>query len=278
MRSNIVIFCFIITVTALEAAIFIYHVVHFPTEHGKAVTWDGPVPFCSTLIYNPARRWEAWRYLTYMLVHIGIAHFVFNMIMQIIVGVFLEMEQEGWMGSLRVAAVYLSGVLAGSLGTSISEPNTYVAGASGGVYALIAAHLATLALNWKEDSSVRIRKVIHKPLTRIVRLVFIITLTAHDVAFAVYVYITDGDNKTGFMGHLCGAIAGLLVGLFILDNRRVSSWEPIVQWIALSLFVVMLIFAIIWNIWANTWVCETGSYCIFPEPSPYGINECKHYD
>lgn len=42
------------------------------------------------------------------------------MLMQILVGVFLEMEQEGYAGSLRVAAVYLTGVLAGSLGTSLS--------------------------------------------------------------------------------------------------------------------------------------------------------------
>ncbi len=47
-----------------------------------------------------------------------------------------------------------------------ADPDTYIAGASGGVYALIAAHLATLALNWREDSAVKIRKVIHKPLTR----------------------------------------------------------------------------------------------------------------
>ena len=120
-----------------------------------------------------------------MLVHIGIGHFVFNMIMQIIVGIFIEMEQEGWVGSLRVAAVYLAGVVAGSLGTSLSDPYTYIAGASGGCYALIAAHLATLALNWHEDSAVRIRKVIHKPLTRIIRLVFITTLTLHDIGFGM---------------------------------------------------------------------------------------------
>ena len=35
----------------------------------------------------------------------------------------------------------------------------FSAGASGGVYSLIFAHLATLLLNWKEDSSVRIKKV-----------------------------------------------------------------------------------------------------------------------
>ena len=102
------------------------------------------MPYCSVLIYNPRRRWEIWRYVTYMCVHIGIGHFVFNMIMQIIVGVFLEMQQEGWMGSLRVAVVYMSGVVAGSLGTSLSDPHTFIAGASGGVYALIAAHLVRL--------------------------------------------------------------------------------------------------------------------------------------
>ena len=65
----------------------------FTEAHNLTVTWDGPVPYCSVLIYNPNRRWEVWRDLTYMCVHIGIGHFVFNMIMQIIVGVFLEMQQ-----------------------------------------------------------------------------------------------------------------------------------------------------------------------------------------
>ena len=271
-----------ISVTALELGMFIYHVVHFPAEHDQPVTWDGPVPYCSVLIYNPNRRWEAWRYLTYMLVHIGIAHFIFNMIMQIIVGVFLEMEQEGWVGSLRVAAVYLSGVVAGSLGTSLTSPKTYVAGASGGVYALIAAHLATLTLNWEEDSTIRIRKVIHKPLTRIIRIIFISALTAHDVALALYLYFTDGDNSTGFMGHLCGALAGLLVGIFILDNRRVTSWEPIVQWISFSIFVLMITFAILWNIFGNTWYCGSTPNCsYFSEPDYRKITDelgnCDHY-
>ena len=53
----------------------------------------------------------------------------------------------------------MSGVLAGSLGTSLTDPDTYLAGASGGVYALIAAHLATMLLNFREDTNLRIKKV-----------------------------------------------------------------------------------------------------------------------
>ena len=118
--------------------------------------------------------------------------------------------------------VYISGVLAGSLGTSLTDPDTYLAGASGGVYALIAAHLATMLLNFREDANLRIKKVIKKPITMIIRTTFIVLLTIHDVGFAIYVRFYDPDNRTGFMGHLCGALAGLTVGLFLLDNRSVN--------------------------------------------------------
>ena len=115
-------------VTLIETIIFTYHCIHLSTEHGLTISWDGPVPYCSVLIYDPYKRYQVWRYITYMFVHIGVLHYIFNMIMQLLVGVFLEMEQEDWKGSFRVMAVYFSGVLAGSLGTSIVNPNTYVAG------------------------------------------------------------------------------------------------------------------------------------------------------
>ena len=72
--------------------------------------------------------------------------------------------------SFQVLTVYMSGVLAGSLGTSLTDSSTYLAGASAGVYALIAAHLSTLVLNWQEDSNIRIQKVILKIYTNNVSL------------------------------------------------------------------------------------------------------------
>lgn len=266
---------FMIFISLLELGFFIYTSVKMPEDYGLTINWSGPVPYCSVLIYNPSRRFEAWRYFTYMFVHIGIQHFVFNMIMQIVVGVSLEMSQPGILGSVRVMIVYFSGVIAASLGTSLSDPDNYIAGASGGVYSLIAAHLATMALNWQEDSSVRIQKVVHKPITRIIRILFLSLLTVHDIGFAIYVRFYDPENRTGFTGHLCGAIAGLLIGVFVLENRRVRSWEKVVKIVCLVLFIFMLLFAIVWNIWGELW-----SPGFFPRPDRdlyESFGRCKNY-
>ena len=55
------------------------------------------------------------------------------------------MSQLGWVGSLRVGILYISGVVLGVLGASVTEPKKFLLGASAGVYALIFAHLGT----WK---------------------------------------------------------------------------------------------------------------------------------
>lgn len=72
-----------------------------------------------------------------------------NLLIQVFLGTVLELVHCWW----RVALVYLSGVIAGSMGTSIANPNIYLAGASGGVYALITAHVATIIMNWREMHS-----------------------------------------------------------------------------------------------------------------------------
>ena len=75
------------------------------------------------------------------------------------VGLPLELSQQGWIGSLRIAGLYMAGVIVGSLGASVVEAEKYLVGASGGVYALIFAHLATLILNWKEDGIIYQAKI-----------------------------------------------------------------------------------------------------------------------
>ena len=53
--------------------------------------------------------------------------------------------------------VYLAGVVFGGVGGSLPSPTSYLAGASAGVYALIAAHVSTLIMNWKVKISSRDR-------------------------------------------------------------------------------------------------------------------------
>ena len=65
---------------------------------------------------------------------------------QLLLGLPLEMVHRWW----RIMLIYLTGVLAGSLTVAIADPHAYLAGASGGVYALIAAHLANVIFNWSE--------------------------------------------------------------------------------------------------------------------------------
>lgn len=71
-------------------------------------------------------------------------HLGFNLVVQLLVGLPLEMVH----GSGRVALIYMAGVIAGSLGTSVFDNDVYLVGASGGVYALLAAHLANVLLNY----------------------------------------------------------------------------------------------------------------------------------
>lgn len=88
-------------------------------------------------------------------------------------------------GALRCGAVYLAGVLGGSLAASVLDPDVCLAGASGGVYALLAAHLANALLNF------------HAMRYGAVRLVAALAVASCDVGFAVHARYTKVRIKIG---------------------------------------------------------------------------------
>ncbi|KAH7958923.1 hypothetical protein HPB49_006521 [Dermacentor silvarum] len=219
---------FVITVSLVEVAVFIYYCVTL-----GEFTATGPVPRDSPLIYNPRRRKEAWRYLTYMFIHVGGFHIFFNLLVQLILGIPLEMVHKWW----RVMLIYAGGVVAGSLGSSLSDPYVFLAGASGGVYALIAGHLATLILNFKEMDFAW------------VRILFLTIFGSTDVGVAVYTrYMEeDEDNRVSYAAHLAGATAGLLLGLPLLRNIVIHRWEVITGRVFFAVFVVLILAAVLVN-------------------------------
>jgi len=181
-------------------------------------------PAATLFIYNPRKRNEAWRFVTYMFVHVGVMHILMNLIVQIFLGVFLELVHCWW----RVALVYLAGVAAGSMGTSIYNPQIYLAGASGGVYALITAHIATCILNWNE---------MQFPLAQL--LGFLI-FCSYDIGSSVYQHLTNPYDRIGYMAHLCGGIAGILVGIGVLKNLVEHPFERKLWWVAVTIYLALM--------------------------------------
>lgn len=252
----------ILILSALQVGFYVYHSYLL-----SSFQLDSVAPHCSFLIYKPERREEVWRFFTYQFVHVGLEHIAFNILMQLVVGLPLEMAEPGWKGTGRVLFVYTSGVLLGSLGGTLPNPHFMLAGASAGVYALIAAHLATLLLNWKEDGHIyesRKKKgkevsVSLAPLVRWIRLISVLAFTLFDISYAIYNHLTEVTISTGYMGHFCGALAGLLAGIAVLDNRVVETWETWVRRSCLGIFFSLVLLATCWHV--------VGSFTgFFPEP------------
>ncbi|KAL0103571.1 hypothetical protein PUN28_017676 [Cardiocondyla obscurior] len=220
---------FIILITLVELGFFAYY-----TAAMGGVNPSGPVPIDSVFIYRPDKRLELWRFAFYMFLHAGWLHLLFNLGVQVVVGLPLEMVH----GSLRIAAVYMAGVLAGSLGTSVFDTDVYLVGASGGVYALLAAHLANVLLNYNNMEF------------GIVRLIGIFVIASADVGFAIYDrYAAEQMGPpVSYVAHLTGALAGLTIGLLVLKNFEQRLHEQLLWWVALGVYAACTIFAIMYNL------------------------------
>lgn len=208
---------------AAEVGVFVYYAVNM----GNLGPYS-PVPWSSPLIYNPKRRMEAWRFISYMFLHAGYVHLLSNVMVALFVGIPLEMVHRWW----RLFILYVAGVLAGSLAASMFDPHSYLVGASGGCYALIAAHLANVIINWAE-----------MPFNW-ARLLVLSTLMATDVGVFAYMTITGTGTRVSYVAHLAGFGAGLLLGTVTLRNLQEHRWEVILKWTLLAIFLFLTIAAI----------------------------------
>jgi len=249
---------------------------------------------CSCLIYNPYRRVDVWRFFTYMFLHGGWMHLGWNVVIQLLVGVPLEMAQPGWKGTLRVAGLFMAGIIVGGLGAGVAEHDKYLVGSSPGTYALIMAHLACLALNWKEDGqlnekqkqckqeakeegkTVRARAYLKKNV-RIGRLLFVVGFMLIDIILTIKNVILCDRDETKYCksvsraGHGFGALIGLTVGVFILHNRKVEPWEQKLKIAAFILSGILVGSLIVWHLlggsdWFTVMESSGGLTCTNPTP------------
>ncbi|KAM4600533.1 rhomboid-related protein 2 isoform 2-T2 [Polymixia lowei] len=96
---------FIILISIAELAMFIYYAVWKPQKQWVTLEegiWKSP------LTYKPDLREEAWRFVSYMFVHAGVEHILGNLVLQLVLGIPLELVHKGF----EVGMVYMAGVLA----------------------------------------------------------------------------------------------------------------------------------------------------------------------
>ena len=185
-----------------------------------------------------------------MLVHNGMEHLLLNLVLQILMGCALGYLHDWLEFSIislilknlihniclrwRIALVYLAGGAAGSMGISITSPQTYLVGASGGIYALITANIVSIAMNWKKIN------------LRSVQIFLFVSFCSFDIFISFYQYIFEQDDRVSYISHFCGAMAGLLVGIFVLRNVNSRPWQEHswVWWIALTLYALLMVFGI----------------------------------
>jgi len=221
---------FMLLISVAEIGVYIYY----------AALYDNWTTFPNELIYNPMifapqHREQVWRFVSYMFLHAGIEHVGFNVLVQLILGIPLEMVHGSW----RVGIIYLSGVLGGSLASSVFDPYTALVGASGGVYSLFTAQLANVILNGD---------VMHK-LSSLARTAFVTLILCSDFGYSIYRRFTsEVASQVSFVAHVAGAIAGLTMGLIVLLNFKKNLRDKVAFWIAVVVYIAFMLFAILWNV------------------------------
>ncbi|XP_071988005.1 rhomboid-related protein 3 isoform X3 [Engystomops pustulosus] len=229
---------FMITITIVEVAIFVYYGLLLDRfilqgTHSQYMKRN-------PLVYHPQLRSQAWRYLSYMFMHAGIEHLGVNVALQLLVGVPLEMVH----GALRVGFVYMAGVLAGSLAVSVADMTAPVVGSSGGVYAIVSAHLTNIVMNW---SGMRC----HLKLLRMCLVLVCMSLEfGRAVWLRFYPSLYTPCPHPSFVAHLGGVVVGVTLGVVILRNFEQRLQDQSVWWIFLCSFILFVVFAILWNVFA----------------------------
>ncbi|XP_024594545.1 rhomboid-related protein 2 isoform X1 [Neophocaena asiaeorientalis asiaeorientalis] len=224
---------FIISISIAELAVFIYYAVWKPQK--QWITLDSGI-LESPFIYRPEKREEAWRFISYMLVHAGVQHVLGNLVMQLVLGIPLEMVHKG----LRVGLVYLAGVIAGSLASSIFDPLKSLVGASGGVYALMGGYFMNVLVNFREMI----------PAFGIIRLLIIVLIIVSDMGFALYrrFFVPANGSPVSFAAHIAGGFAGMSIGYTVFSCFDKALLKDPRFWIAIAAYLACVLFAVFFNI------------------------------
>jgi cell division protein FtsW (lipid II flippase) len=82
-----------------------------------------------------------------------------------------------------------------------------------------------------------------------IRLIGLLLYVGIDIGVSVYDhYVNNEQNRTSYLAHIAGALAGFLIGLCVLRNLKARRWKVILGWFVFIVYILLMGFAIIFNI------------------------------
>jgi membrane associated rhomboid family serine protease len=175
-------------IIAVNVAAFILIALRDQTVSGGGAT------AANLALTGPAlRNGDWWRLGTYSVVHFGLVHIGFNMLVLYMVGKVFEPAT----GPIRFATIYIVSVLAGAAGALIATPHGLNGGASGGIFGVAAA--ATLVMNRR---GIRFWDTGFGPL------------------LVINLVLNFFESGVSIGGHIGGIIAGAITAELMLQARK----------------------------------------------------------
>lgn len=171
---------------------------------GAAQLLLGDVVTYSLGFYAPLALAEPWRFVTAVLVHGGILHFVFNMLVLFMMGPNIERR----IGALPYLAAYLVMAAGGSVAVSLLSPGTLVIGASGAIFGLFGIYIGLQRmLGGRFDPQILI-------------------IVGINLAIGLFL------SNVSWQAHVGGLLTGLALGFWLGRNLRGAEtrraiWTPI---------------------------------------------------
>ncbi|XP_060528627.1 protein rhomboid [Cylas formicarius] len=178
------------------------------------------------LIYDPNRPYEAWRFMTYMLIHDDWSHLTLNIVIQCIFASLLEKRQ----GAVRILALYILGGITGVLGAACLHPHLVI-GASAGGYSLLCSNLADIMLNY-ETISYKYHQVVS-----------VATILIFDVIYDVVHACFRREPQVSWQAHFVGGLAGIFLGFvfFKCHTNNSLTIHKHLFWTSILLYCAMVI-------------------------------------
>ncbi|ODO01676.1 hypothetical protein I350_06502 [Cryptococcus amylolentus CBS 6273] len=186
---------------------------------------------------NTPDQW--WRFILPILMHVGIIHFILNMLAQITAAAQVERE----MGTIPFLITYtLGGIYGFVLGGNFSRVGVPSVGASGALFATNACVLVDLVLHWKYEERPKLKA-------------FLLFLE-----FAIGFAIGYIPNAVDGLAHLGGWAMGILCGIILYPSISETNRHKYIVWGCRVVALVLVIVAMVTTI-KNFYTDDPNAAC-----------------